>query len=188
MNQGFAQAAPRDWLLFWGSDDWAAGPDVLANAIAALESSIRSPDLLVCRGRYAHASSGVLARPTVFHSASLLSSVGYRRSVFLGCTPPHQGTLIGPGARRRLSRYDSGFSLSADLDYFLQLSCCSDLSVQCLDLELVHMADSGVSGQQTQHRLQEVRLAYRRRFGMGWWFPFLMRYLRRAASLLVWSR
>jgi hypothetical protein len=188
MNQGFAQAAPRDWLLFWGSDDWAACPDVLANAIAALESSIRSPDLLVCRGRYADPSSGVLARPTVFHSASLLSSVGYRRSVFLGCTPPHQATLFGPGARQRLSSYAPGFRLSADLDYFLQLSSYPGLRVQCLDLELVHMADGGVSGQQTKRRLGEVRRAYRRTFGWYWWFPFLIRYLRRAASLLDRSR
>jgi glycosyltransferase involved in cell wall biosynthesis len=32
MNQGFALAGPNDWLLFWGSDDWAAGPQVLDQA------------------------------------------------------------------------------------------------------------------------------------------------------------
>ncbi len=56
--------------------------------------------------------------------------------------------------------------------------------MQCLDLELVHMADGGVSGQQTQRRLQEVRRAYRRAFGGLWWFPFLVRYLRRLVSLV----
>ena len=30
MNQGAAQASPEAWLLFWGSDDWAASPTVLA--------------------------------------------------------------------------------------------------------------------------------------------------------------
>jgi hypothetical protein len=105
-----------------------------------------------------------------------------------GSTPPHQATLFGPGARQLLSSYAPGFRLSADLDYFLQLSSYPGLRVQCLDLELVHMADGGVSGQQTQRRLGEVRRAYRRAFGWYWWFPFLMRYLRRAASLLDWSR
>jgi len=46
------------------------------------------------------------------------------------------------------------------------------------------MADGGVSGQQTQRRLQEVRRAYRRAFGGLWWFPFLVRYLRRLVSLV----
>jgi glycosyltransferase involved in cell wall biosynthesis len=184
MNQGFAQAAPHDWLLFWGSDDWAAGPDVLAEAMAAIDSASRWPDLLVCRGRYADATSGALVRPTVFHTAGLLSASAYWRALLLGSTPPHQATFIGPGARRFLARYAPGFRLSADLDYFLQLSRCSTLRVQCLDLELVHMADAGVSGQQTQRRLQEVRRAYRRAFGAGWWFPFVARYIRRSLSLL----
>ena len=88
----------------------------------------------------------------------------------------------GPPARRRDPV--PGFRLSADLDDFLQLSRSTDLVVQCLDLELVHMAAGGISGQQTQRRLQEVRRAYRRAFGWRWWFPFVLRYVRRVASLL----
>jgi len=186
MNEGFAEAASDDWLLFWGSDDWAAGPAVVAHVVACLErasSQDISPDLLVCRGRYVDAASGAIARPTVFQPAGLLSTAAYRRALWFGSTPPHQATLFGPGARRHLARYASGFRLSADLDYFLQLSRHPDLLVQCLDLELVHMAEGGVSGQQTKRRLQEVRCAYRRAFGWRWWFPFVARYIRRVASL-----
>lgn len=191
MNQGFSCAGPSDWLLFWGSDDWAASPTVLAEVVTALEnavSNVMPPDLLVCSGRYADSASDRLARSTVFHSAGVLDAVGYRRTLLLGSTPPHQATLFGPGALKRLVRYAPGFRLSADLDYFLQLSRYPGLRVQCLDLELVLMADGGVSGQQPRRRLQEVRRAYHRAFGWGWWFPFLMRYLRRSASLLDRSR
>ena len=181
MNQGFAAAGPNDWVLFWGSDDWAATPTVLAEAIAALGPI----DLLVCAGRYADRATAALGRSTLFGRSGLLDARAYRRSLLLGSTPPHQATLIGPGARRRLGRYAPGFRLSADLDYFLQLSRDPGLRVQCLDLELVHMADAGVSGQQTQRRLREVRHAYRRAFGVMWWFPFLARYLRRLASLVA---
>lgn len=186
MNQGFAEAAFDEWLLFWGSDDWAAGPAVLAQVAAQLESAASQgglPDLLVCRGRYADSTSGAPARPTVFQAAAHFSSDAYRRALWFGSTPPHQATLIGPGARRHLARYAPGFRLSADLDYFLHLSSHPDLRVQCLDLELVHMSDGGVSGQQTKRRLQEVRYAYRRAFGWRWWFPFVVRYIRRLLSL-----
>ena len=188
MNQGFAEAAISDWLLFWGSDDWAAGPAVLAQVVAALEHSASqgaTPDLLVCRGRYAIAASGALARSTKFQPAGVLSTHAYRRAMWLGSTPPHQATLFGPGARRLLARYAPGFGLSADLDYFLQLSSHPGLRVQCLDLEIVHMAEGGVSGQQNQRRLEEVRCAYRRAFAWRWWFPFVARYIRRLASLLA---
>lgn len=196
MNQGFAAAAdptaPCDWLLFWGSDDWAASPTVLAEAMAALEVAAATsdlPDLLVCAGRYADADGGALGRSTVFGPAGMLGASAYRRALLLGSTPPHQATFFGVGARRRLARYAPGFRLSADLDYFLQLSsprlqASSPLRVQCLDLELVQMAAGGISGQQTQRRLQEVRRAYRRAFGWLWWFPFLARYSKRLASLV----
>jgi glycosyltransferase involved in cell wall biosynthesis len=186
MNQGFAEASPNDWLLFWGSDDWAADPEVLSLVAAALERAASrnvTPDLLVCRGRYARAASGALARHAVFRSLDQVSSAAYRRALWFGSTPPHQATLFGPGARHYLAHYAPGFRLSADLDYFLQLSSHPDLRVQCLDLELVHMSGAGVSGQQTRRRLQEVRRAYRRAFGWRWWFPFAMRYIRRLSSL-----
>ena len=188
MNQGFAAAddpaQPSDWLLFWGSDDWAASPTVFAEAMAVLANSPPEapPDLLVCSGRYA--KTGSLARPTNFHPATMLDAAAYRRALFHGSTPPHQATFFGVGARRRLARYAPGFRLSADLDYFLQLSCHPDLRVQCLDLELVHMSAGGISGQQTHRRLHEVRSAYCRAFGWQWYFPFLLRYMRRLASLL----
>jgi glycosyltransferase involved in cell wall biosynthesis len=187
MNQGFAEASSDDWVLFWGSDDWAAGPDVLSHLVSAVEYSLKhniTADLIVCRGRYADANSGVLARPTVFQPAGLLNTIAYRRALWFGSTPPHQATLFGPRARRYLSRYAPGFRLSADLDYFLQLSRHSGLFVQCLDLELVHMSAAGISGQQTWRRLHEVRRAYCRAFAWRWWFPFIARYIRRFLSLI----
>ena len=187
MNQGFAAASSTDWLLFWGSDDWASSStvfDQLASHVGFAISAGTSPDLVVCRGRYFDTVRGSLSRPTLFQDHGFLSSDSYRRCLLFGATPPHQATLIAPAARRLLARYDPNFRLSADLDYFLRLSGHSDLCVQCLDLELVHMSDSGVSGQQTQRRLFEVFCAYRRAFGWRWWFPFVARYIRRIASLV----
>ncbi len=184
MNQGF-RAVPTDhWLLFWGSDDWAAGATVLEEAIAAIQPVARGghpPDLLICSGRYAEPGpDGALrlGRRTAFCGRPT-----YRLGLFLGSTPPHQATLIGPGARRHLDHYAEPFRLSADLDYFLRLSACPGLLPRCLDLELVHMGEGGASGRQTRRRLQEVRLAYRRTFGLLWWIPFALRYGRR-----LWSR
>ncbi|KEF42960.1 MAG: glycosyl transferase [Cyanobium sp. CACIAM 14] len=184
MNQGFRTAPPDHWLLFWGSDDWAAGATVLEDAIAATrppDPGARPPDLVVCTGRYVDAAADGTAQPgrrTAFSGGRL-----YRLGLFLGSTPPHQATLIGPGARGRLDHYAEPFRLSGDLDYFLRLGATGGLRVRTLALELVHMSSAGASGQQTRRRLQEVRLAYRRAFGLLWWLPFGLRYVRR-----LWSR
>jgi glycosyltransferase involved in cell wall biosynthesis len=184
MNMGFSFARGDEWVLFWGSDDWAASPHVLAAVISAIQSADRLLHLVVCRGRYADASTAALGRTTSFQPEGLFDSAAYRRALWFGSTPPHQATLFGPGVRFKLGHYSQDFLLSADLDYFLQLSRHADLCVQCLDLELVHMADGGVSGQQPQRRLKEVYLAYLRAFGWLWWFPFFARYARRLVSLL----
>jgi glycosyltransferase involved in cell wall biosynthesis len=180
MNQGFALANPQDWLLFWGSDDWATGPTVLAETLATLSRGCQGqppPDLLVSTGRYVHLEPGEPPRPG--RRSSFQWRHSYHRSLLLGSTPPHQATLIGPGARRRLQGYRETFCLAADLDYFLRLAHCPDLRVVCSDLELVQMGDGGISGQQTRRRLDEVRRAYQGAFGALWWVPFLLRYGQR---------
>lgn len=183
MNQGFAACSPQSWLLFWGSDDRAAAPQVLerlANAISQGDERGERCDLIVCGGRYVERDgigSQRLGRRTVFRLGS-----SYRLALLLGSTPPHQGTLIGPSARSHLARYAPHFRLSADLDYFLQLARVPDLKVQVLDLELVHMDGGGVSARETHRRLKEVVWAYRRAFGAFWVLPFVLRYIRRIAS------
>ena len=62
--------------------------------------------------------------------------------------------------------------------------CCSAL---CTDLDLVHMSPGGISSIQTSRRLAEVRLAYQRAFGYFWIIPFLMRYVRRLSTFLLWK-
>jgi glycosyltransferase involved in cell wall biosynthesis len=189
MNQGFAAASRYsvDWLLFWGSDDWAPSSSVLAQLFAAVDcshSQSSRPDLVVCRGRYVRATGQTLKRSTVFHSHGFLDVLAYRRALWHGASPPHQATLFTLGVRQHLAGFASEFHLSADLDYFLRLSSVPSLYVQCLDLELVHMSDCGVSDRQTLRRLNEVRRAYFHAFSWLWWFPFLMRYVRRTTSLL----
>jgi glycosyltransferase involved in cell wall biosynthesis len=179
MNQGFRAAGPSDWLLFWGSDDRAADRRVLARLADRLVSR-PDADLLVGRARYLDHRSGRPGR-----SSGLAWAGSLKRSLALGSTPPHQATVFGPAARRRLDRYDTRYRLAADLDYFLTLCRWRDLLVLHEPLELVHLGDGGVSARQTRQRLQEVRQAYRARFGMLWCLPFLLRYGQRSVSLLV---
>ena len=193
MSQAFAAADSHSWLLFWGSDDFAASPEVLADLIAAVnefQQSSSQPDLIVCRGRYVDNSASVLGRETAFVHDQVRRVLSipvchYRKLLFFGATPPHQATLFSPRIRKYLNHYASGFRLSADLDYFLKISRCPDLVVNSLDLELVHMGDGGISGSQTWRRLQEVWRAYQSAFGLLCWLPFVMRYVRRSTRLLT---
>lgn len=188
MNQGFefASASPSmvEWLVFWGSDDWASSPSVFADVMASVDTFNISPDLLVFKGRYYNALSGLMSRSTFFHSSGILSRTSYRRLLLLGSTPPHQATLFGTGARKSLSHYCQRYSLSADLDYFLRLSSSPGMMIGCIDLEIVNIGDNGISSVLTLQRLSEVACIYRQAFGWNWCFPFLVRYFKRLLSLI----
>ena len=190
MNQGFEEARPEEWILFWGSDDWAASPTVLQTMAEAIptQGQDRQTDLVIAKGRYVNAQ-GQLSRRTAFSSKGAcidLDAASFRRKLFLGQTPPHQGTLFSPSVQRKLNQYDERYPLAADLDYFLRLSNKKALNIRCIDLELIHMSDGGVSGQHTKSRFNQVKTSYQQTFGSLWWVPFISRYIRRLAS--AWKR
>jgi glycosyltransferase involved in cell wall biosynthesis len=195
MNQGLEVVAAnaewsQAWVFFWGSDDWAASPRVLATLAGYLEGLARvgrRPDLLICRARYVRVNPH--GEPILGRRSRFVFIGTYRWSVFLGPTPPHQGTLFGPKVRQRLPGYADGFDLSADVDYFLRLSRFADVDVDVLPVDVVEMSAGGVSGQRNKQRFREVKIAYQRRYAGIWWISYLFRYLNRAAdSLLAFIR
>ena len=190
MNQGIKSSdLSNDWILFWGSDDQAASPLVLESVAKKLQNYIlqnNPPDLLVCDGTYYHQGMNTLkdndysfGRKTKFAFRN-----SFRRSLFLGSTPPHQATFFGPGALSSVHEFATELKLSADLDYFLKLSQDPTIKVVVEEIDLVWIGDCGISKQETKRRLIEVRMAYRRAFGNKWWIPFFLRYLQRIQSVV----
>ena len=182
MSQGFEYALPDEWVLFWGSDDVAAGPNVFQDLASFLESSSSLPDVLVCDGRYFDPKTGLLKRIASFDNYGFFDASEFRRALFFGSTPPHQSTLFGPRLKILLSRYSSCFKLSADLDYFLKLSRFNPLHVRSIKFDLVHMSLGGISGRQLSRRMREVIRAYFTAFGVLFVFPLIARYVRRIYS------
>ena len=132
MNEGIGQCDSEEWLLFWGSDDWATSPNDFANineSLIRVKDNI--PDLIIYKGRYIDRDRGKLKRRTSFISSTnnqkILSGNNFRKKLYLGSTPPHQATLFGPGALSKFRQYSEQFDLAADLDYFLKLSISSSI-------------------------------------------------------------
>jgi glycosyltransferase involved in cell wall biosynthesis len=179
MNIGFRFLQPNEWALFWGSDDWACTPRSLQDALS--DPALQDADLVVCRGRYILPDLNGSFR---FNRATSFRRFGsYWLTLFLGSTPPHQCTLIGPGARHLLKQYDDRFRIAADLDYFLSLARLGPSRVRTSSVCLVDIATGGVSGVEHRRRFQEVVLAYRNAFSFFWPIPFLMRYFQRLLTL-----
>ena len=195
MSQGFAEARPEDWVLFWGSDDWASSPHALADLMQVQSGYGCVPDLVVCSARY-FSSDGQPSRTSCF-SSKLRASHG-RSLSWTDLSPPlpsffvfrrHSSSpsdALWAWCYPRRSIASALVSVWPDLDYFLRLAAFSPLCIRVANLELVYMREGGVSAQQTRRRLDEVRLSYQRAFGFSWVLPFLLRYLWRVCTRLLY--
>lgn len=183
MNQGFSLAHSNEWILFWGSDDWASSSKTFEDLMKIIKEGRKynnEYDLICCKGSYINNKTKKITRSTSFiNKENLIDSKTFKKCLFRGLTPPHQSTLIGPKAREKISLYNEDFKLSADLNYFLELSLYKNLKVKTTPKEIVFMGDEGISGKMTFRRLYEVFRAYKNSFQNLWIIPFMLRYIKK---------
>ncbi len=187
MNQGFKTIQENELVLFWGSDDWAISPSAFEDVILKLNSYKKKYDLIICRGKYIDFKSQKITRNSNFFINQFLISLNkkmFKKSLFLGMTPPHQATFFNKNAFDKLSSFSENLKLASDLDYFLKFSCIDNISVLVLDNELVNMSNNGVSSQKTFLRFKEVFCSYKNIFGIFFFVPYTLRYIRRISIKL----
>ena len=182
MNQGFRTIKKNELILFWGSDDWAISPTVFEDIIIKLNNHKNKYDLLICRGRYIDLKTKRITRKSNFLNNKFLIKLSrkqFRKSLFLGKTPPHQATFFTKNAFDKLSSFSENFVLASDLDYFLKFSSIANISILVLNNELVNMSTNGISSQKYTLRFKEVFYAYKKFFGIFFLVPYTLRYIRR---------
>ncbi len=181
MNYGFENVKEDEWLLFWGSDDWAENSNVLEDldrTINDLCFNDKIPDLIISEAKYINAQNKII-RKTKFKKF-----FNYKLSLFLGASPPHQSTLFGPGARKICQEYSKKYILASDLDYFCKLSRKKNLKIILHNKSIVNLGSGGISQRKNILRLKEVIYIYMRYFGITFFVPLVLRYLNRLNSLI----
>ena len=187
MNQGFSFAKDNEWIIFWGSDDYASNTNILeriANKIRSIgESNIC---LLINNSQYYNMKSLRTDRSSSFNHKKEMkyNSKSFRKSMFLGASPPHQGTIFSPNAYNLINKYSDEFKIAADLDYFLKLSKIAKRDFYTTKINLVYLGLGGISSIQSLRRYKEVIKIYYREFKLLFFIPFICRYIRRFYSLL----
>ena len=180
MNEGFIEAKENEWLIFWGSDDWAFSYKCLENLFNKINilSKKSTPDLIFCKGFYIDDNNKIV-RYSKFNYF-----INYTFSIFLGSSPPHQAAIFGKGVRKVLNNYKVEYKLAADLDYFINLANYKKLNIQKIDLDFVKIGCGGVSQKKSKLRFNEVNKIYKKRFSFLWIVPFIFRYIFRLITLI----
>ncbi len=186
MNDGNQSVDPNNWILYLGSDDKLANKYALSKLKSELDKSLKKKnhfDVLFCRCRYT--KKGILGRKSYFSLSSgekIYSNKEINKSLFYGSTPPHQGVIVGPKARKKLPNFSDKYRIASDLDYLLQISLYKDLKFKSIKLELILCASEGISHKQTYRRIYEVIKIYFKRYKFFFFISFFTRYIRRIVS------
>tara|TARA_B100000965_G_scaffold233921_1_gene195929 strand:- start:10611 stop:11402 length:792 start_codon:yes stop_codon:yes gene_type:complete len=187
MNHGFSFASQNEWVLFLGSDDWLSSRHSFSEFFNLLDRfHDMNPDLIISRAQYVDTESGELGRVSTFETSKGIytyNNKSFRKKLFLGSSPPHQGTFYSKKTISFLQKFDENLTLVSDLDSFLRISKYRDLNVLAFDNLMILMSKGGKSGQQTLRRTKEVIEVYLRHFNILFFIPFVLRYFQRAVSL-----
>ena len=151
MNKGIALSS-GEWLLFLQSDDYLAGPGVLAEA-----SSRLSADVDVCGFPVLFGNE---SRMTTMHPRGANAWLNFKTGL------NHQGTLIRRSLFDRIGLYDSGFRIAMDYEFFLR-AYRAGARFRCYPTPVMAvMRDSGVSSQidwpNLERRFAEERRVHRK--------------------------
>lgn len=188
MNYGIKLAEANEWILFWGSDDYAYDKDSLLKYILIKKKLYilnQHPDLIILAGEYYSFTNHNKRRITSFsrnETINFLNKKELREKIFLGSSIPHQSTAFSPKAINILSNYEEKYKLAADLNCFLYLNQFEDIFYASANIAVIKIADSGISGKLTKLRIFEVFKIYRKFFPRTFLVPFLLRYVRKIIS------
>ncbi len=188
MNQAFKIVNDIDWLIFWGSDDYAFSKNIIELISNHIKNNLENGsyfDLMIYKANYFCKEKNLMNRVSYFaEKESNYNSSRYKTQLFFGSSLPHQATIFSPKVRSRNLKYNLKFKLAADLEYFLKLSEFKDLNVKIYKTKIVSIGDNGVSSKKHLIRTYEVVTLYLKYFRFLFFVPFLFRYLRRILSLL----
>lgn len=185
MNQGLQSAMEDEWILFWGSDDFAPNQDTFNNLVKEIDFyKDKDPYILIGRARYIDLKNLKLRRRSIFTNKKniVLGASLFSLYMFLGSSPPHQGTIFSPASVKGLKIYNTKFEVASDLNFFLNTSLLKGINIPLLSSYIVNIGLGGYSSLYCRKRLIEVFFAYYERFHLLAFIPFLFRYFKRIFS------
>ena len=176
-NLGLKLYKDDEWLLFWGSDDYAFNNEVISNIREIIRKN-KSHDLIIFKGRYVELKSG--KEKSKYHFSKItnkdLKKNEYKKLLFLGFRQSHQGTLINPRINLKNLIYEEKYTLAADLNFFLASANIKNIKSKMVNLNIVEIGIGGTSRKHHILRFKEVINIYWRYFKLFFFIPFILRY------------
>ncbi len=179
MNIGFDLIQKNEWILFWGSDDYAFNNTTIENIIKEIKTH-NSQDLIIFQGIFVNHYTGISNSGNHFSSLDTqnINANKYKNILFKGFRQSHQGTLINPRNNLKSLKYNTKFMLAADLNFYLECTEIKNLKVRIVKKIIVNIGEGGISRRKNIIRFKEVIYIYFIYFRFLFFVPFILRYIK----------
>ena len=181
MNEGLNYLEDNEWVLFWGSDDFASSKNTISELRNCINKKIyKDIDMLIFKGNFFDHNSQMVSSKNHFSKIvnAKFDAMKYRNMLFKGFRQAHQATLINPNKNLKKHRYKTSILLASDLNYFLESTHYKKLKILSINIPLVNIGNEGISGKKHFLRTYEVLNIYWKEFKIFFFIPFLLRYWR----------
>jgi len=178
-NIGFKYCNDNEWMLFWGSDDYASNRKVISNIRETIFKNYIH-DLIIFKGRFVDLKNGKEKSKGHFTKLKTrnLQKNTYKKLLFFGFRQSHQGSLINPRLNLNGLRYDEKFLLAADLNFYLDCANKKELISKTVNINIVDIGIGGISRKKHIQRFLEVINIYWKNFKYLFFVPFILRYIK----------
>ena len=178
-NIGFDLCFKNEWILFWGSDDYAFNNKTISNLRKEI-NKYKLYDLIIFKGRFVNTETGIAKSNNHFSSFKTqnFNENKYKKLLFYGFRQAHQGTLVNPRNNLKNLIYEEKFILASDLNFYLDCSNRKNLKVRIVNKEIANIGFGGISRRKNLLRFKEVIYIYYKYFKLLFFVPFILRYIK----------
>ena len=181
MTYGMEFANEEEWVIFLGSDDWFSSPfslEIMDKEIMQL-NGLKKFNLLLYGTKFVQKKTSNILR---INNIPYIVRRNFSKLLFLGYMPMHHSACFSFDLIKKHMPYDSNYNLAADCDLFLRISKNKKLSIKYVDKILINIQGGGISSTSTFKRIYEVISIYIKYYGISFFIPFGMRYIRKIIS------
>ena len=183
MNQGIIYARKKDWITFWGSDDWLPNRNTLMQLFEEIINIPYPIDMTICNVKYLSSDNLILRESSFAKSKMILNSNKYFKRFLMGSIPPHQGAVFSPKFFEYYKPYNEFYRIAADLDFFISIGKRKNFLTYCSNMHLLNLSIGGESQKKILLKIRDLILIYFKYFGFLFFYPLLVRYIKRLMSI-----
>tara|TARA_B100000242_G_C42996950_1_gene463054 strand:+ start:221 stop:1036 length:816 start_codon:yes stop_codon:yes gene_type:complete len=186
MNLGCKSIKDDFWVFFLGSDDVLYDNHSLELVAEKIKAYFNKDiSLLISNSNFINPINKKIIRKNKVPFKHAIKRKNLSNIFFRGYVPDHQSVCYSSTLLKNIPLYSEDYFLASDLEMFIRISRCKKLkNILFLNETFANVASGGISSKLLIKKYLEVTKIYFQYYGLFFFIPLLLRYLRKSISII----